>query len=425
MRCRTIVALGALGLTGWIGCASEPPEPEVDYSLPSGVAAGDDVMVAMVRRTAPAHEEIVTVRVHAGQPTPPVVAVSGFYADKLVGEPLLAAVDGHAYLSFFGDHGYHGAPLGSDDAIDAGALVDLGFRPALVRLGDRFASVSYPDHGFVVLSPSDTFHASFVTADGHADGAVDVATLATPLGTLGLPPRCAGNSKLLALVYERTSLFSPTSVLVSRLDATGAHLGVDSELAPDHDDQTSVGDAQLTVTGDSATLVVYAFVVHGQTSMRVARIEPGPSGGVSDLVSDLPGVPALLTTSGDRVLAISAPGPTGAENFTNITVRILDDHGRTVAGPTQIATGYPGATALATPDGFAVLSFDESDVVMTPIGRDGTPGTPVMVGESHHAASEADSGGCSTGRVPGPALLLLVLAVGWRARSGRRTLCRV
>ena len=415
----------ALGLTGWIGCASEPPEPDVDYGFPSGAVVGDDILVAMVRRTASTQHEIVTVRVQAGEPTPPAPALVGFYADKYVGEPELATIDGKAYLSFFGDHAVHGAPLGDDDVIDPGAVVDFGFRPTLVRVGGRFASVSYPDHEFAVLTPSDTYRASFVTPAGHADGVVEVATLATPLDALGMPPRCAGNPKLLALVYERSSLLSSSTVLVSRLDATGARIGLETELAADRDTETVVGDAQLTVTDDGATLVVYAFSDHGEVSIHATRIEPGAGGAVSDRVTDLHDVPKLLLTSGDRILAASAPGPSYAPDFKDFAVRILDDHGRTVAGPTQVTTGYIDASMFATPTGFAVLSSDTSDVVMTPIGRDGTPGAPVMLAQSHHAVAQVDNGGCSTGRTPGPALLLLVLVVGWRARSGRRRPRRV
>jgi hypothetical protein len=422
--------LAVLGLAASIGCvSSDPPDETVEYFASSAVAVGDDIVVAMQRRLLGEPEQIVITRVHGGAASPLSPALSGDAADKGTYEAQLAQIDGRAYLTYDSDLRFHGAPLGADDKVDPATIIDLGFEPALIRVGNRFAAVSYPDHGFSIFLPVDTYHATFVTSDGHRDGELDVATEASPITTLGLVPRCAGNAKLLALPYLRRT-FTGFDLFVSRVDESGALLdGGALPIVSSVDGQIQAGDAQLTVTEDGGVVVVYELFDRDQSSIHAVRIEPGAAPARSDRVIDLARVPSFLVTSGDRILAVSAPVAPGhvEPTFESFETRILDDHGRPLAPPITIVTGDLHASVIATPSGFAVLHGGGGpETKLMPVDRDGRPGESITLAASHQALPNADPGGCSSGRgSAGPGVLLLVLLVGWWARSARRTDTRI
>src|SRR5262249_17072591 len=229
LRCaprHTMRTFAMLALAAAIGCVShDPPDEPVDIFATSAVAAGDDIVVAFERRPEfhATQQQIEITRVHDGVASPLVPALCDDAVPGGADQAQLAAIDGQVYLAFssFANGGFHGAPLGADDTVDPAMIIDLGFRPAVTRVGNRFAAVSYPDKGLVILLPEDPCHATFVTQDGHRDGELDVATLATPLGTLGLPPRCVGNAKMFALPYL-VNTFTGLELFVARVDATGA-----------------------------------------------------------------------------------------------------------------------------------------------------------------------------------------------------------
>lgn len=74
-----------------------------------------------------------------------------------------------------------------------------------------------------------------------------------------------------------------------------------------------------------------------------------------------------------RVL-VSRLDETGARLDTDLAVE-FDAGGANGAGDARLTVTEDGATLV-------IHGFDESDVVMTPIGGDGAPGTPVMVGRT-------------------------------------------
>jgi hypothetical protein len=419
MHRSTIVAAGLIGLTGCVS-ADDPAEP-VDYVLPSGVAIGEEVLVAMERREPFQPDQIDVTTVRSGEPDPLSPAVVGPQAFTRVGSPQLAEIDGQAYLAFYADSRYRGAPLGPDGTIDPGAIVDLGYNPALTRVGNRFAAVSFPQQPLIVIFvPAATFHATFVRPDGQRDGELDIATEASPLGTIGLIPRCAGNAKLLALLFKRQSFFGSSELRVARVSDAGALLEPDGVLIASSgglDGASGPGDAQLTVTADGGVLVVYGLYDHGASSIHATRIEPGPSPAISDLVTDLVTVPSFLVTSGDQILAVSAPAmvPPVVPTFETLETRILDGRGKTVSGPVAITTGDQHASVIATADGFAVLhSGIKPQVRLTAIGRDGQPGDTVTLATSKAVHPSVDPGGCSiAGGRSAPGMLVLVLGIGW------------
>lgn len=383
---KTWLAIAALGAAAFAGCtSSSPQEQPVEYVLPNGVAVGDDVVVALSRREVGKPDQIEITRVHGGVAGPLAPAVVGDLAADGTYEAQLAAIDGRAYLTFQAGHGFHGAPLGADDAVDAGAIVDLGFQPAPVRLGDRFAAVTYPDPGLAILAPSNTYRAMFVTPDGRRDGDLDVVSDATPIGTLRMIPRCAGNAKVLALLFERDFFFGGLQPLVARVDAGGALLdsfGIElvSDTGP-----ARAGDAQVAVTADGGVLVVYEVINGDAVSVHALRIEPGTPAVTSDQVTDLPRTPTLLVTSGDRILAVTATAPGQSEpTLASFETRVLDDHGRTLSGPFTVATGDSDATVIVTSTGFALLhSGTGPKTQLTAIDRDGKPGDSITLAVSH------------------------------------------
>jgi hypothetical protein len=385
MRCS---AVAVLGLTGLIGCASDDNafEAEVDYISPTGVAIGDEILVAMTRIQAGKPNQIDVARVRGGEADPLSPALVGDDQTSTLGSPQLAAIDGQAYLTFYSQRGYHGAPVSGDDVIDTGAIVDLGFNPTLTRAGDRFAAVSFPQQPFIVVFPPvDRFRATFVRRDGKHDGEIDVATEASPVGTIGAAPPCAGNAKVLALPFRRPSL-SGSYLFVARVSDKGALLDPDGiQIAPDGNDRTA-GEAQLAVTDDGGVLVVYERSDGAARSIHAARIERGASADVSDQVVDLTTVPSLLVPAGEHILAVSVahrasdPPPT----FASFETRILDDHGRTVSGPFTITSGEPQVAVIATPGGFAALHGGTGrDPQLTFIGRDGQPGETLTLATAH------------------------------------------
>jgi hypothetical protein len=414
----------ALTLALWTGCVSSDPRDEaVDYVATSAVAVGGDVVVAIERRVAFQPTEIDLTRVHDGVASPLSPALRGDAATRDADQAQLAAIDDRLYLSFYSDRGFHGAPLGADDAVDPATIIDLGFTPAVSRIGDRFAAVSFPDHGFSIFLPVDTFHATFVTRHGHRDGDLDVARLATPLGTEGLPPRIAGNARMLALPYL-VNTFTGLDLYVARVDATGALLDAALPIVVT-DGHSESGDARLTVTGDGGVVVVYELVTDGKASLHATRIEPGAAAAKTDQVIDLAREPSFLIASGDRILAVSAPVKPGEidPTFETFDAQILDDHGRPLGGPVTVTTGDRSALVIATATGFAVVHSGGSlDTTLTPLDRDGTPGDSVTLATDHpQPLPKADPGGCSSGGSAGSGLLVFMLVIGWRARSARRT----
>src|ERR1051325_10849460 len=371
----------ALTLALWTGCVSSDPGDEaVEYVATWAVAVGGDVVVAIERRVAFQPTEIDLTRVHDGVASPLSPALRGDAATRDADQAQLAAIDDRLYLSFYSDRGFHGAPLGADDAVDPATIIDLGFTPAVSRIGDRFAAVSFPDHGFSIFLPVDTFHATFVTRDGHHDGDLDVARLATPLCTEGVPPRIAGNARMLALPYL-VNTFTGLDLYVARVDATGALLDAALPIVVT-DGHSESGDARLAVTGDGGVVVVYELVTDGKASLHATRIEPGAAAAKTDQVIDLAREPSFLIASGDR-----------------------------------------SPLVIATATGFAVVHSGGSlDTTLTPLDRDGTPGDSVTLATDHpQPLPKADPGGCSSGGSAGSGLLVFMLVIGWRARSARRT----